>query len=447
MASPVTADVGLEEDIKALIAAAEDKFGPVDVFFSNAGLSRKGQETASDADWDVSWRVHVMSHVFAARALVPGMLARGSGYLLNTASAAGLLASLNSMPYGVTKNAAVALAEHLAIQYGDRGIRVSVLCPQSVQTGMTTPGPSAARVDGVLQPPEVARMVIEAMEAERFLILSHPQVARIHAAQGVQPRPLARPACGGCATRSTARRSQSERLWREIGCRADPGVVLHARRRVGAAPRRREFQASQRLGLLYRGRHAVDDGHAEFLRQFLREIGHAGTAQHDRLRALVERAGNLGFEFLLRARARLFEIEHRDVARRDLRPLRKAIAAHQFLQRHDRARQRGDDRDAFCNLPSGDQRRLANADHREARRRSRGIEPGVIETGDNRCIGIRRADERLDQAGNGKGLVIISFDRDRAHRGRHGGYFGARARRRPARRRRSFRSSIRSCSD
>jgi NAD(P)-dependent dehydrogenase (short-subunit alcohol dehydrogenase family) len=172
----VTADVGLEEDVRALIAAAETKYGPVDVFFSNAGLSRKGQETASDADWDVSWRVHVMSHVFAARALLPGMLARGSGYLLNTASAAGLLASLNSMPYGVTKSAAVALAEHLAIQYGDRGVRVSVLCPQSVQTGMTTPGPSAARVDGVMQPEEVARIVIAAMEEERFLILSHPQV-------------------------------------------------------------------------------------------------------------------------------------------------------------------------------------------------------------------------------------------------------------------------------
>ena len=172
----VPTDVSRESDIKALIAAAEAKYGPVDVIFSNAGLSRKGQEQASDADWDVSWRVHVMSHVFAARALVPGMLARGSGYLLNTASAAGLLASLNSMPYGVTKHAAVALAEHLAIQYGDRGIRVSVLCPQSVQTGMTTPGPSAARVDGVMQPPEVARIVIEAMEAERFLILSHPQV-------------------------------------------------------------------------------------------------------------------------------------------------------------------------------------------------------------------------------------------------------------------------------
>src|ERR1700749_1215928 len=172
----VTADVGEEADIQALIAAAEDKYGPVDIFFSNAGMSRKGQETASDADWDVSWRVHVMSHVFAARALLPGMLERGSGYLLNTASAAGLLASLNSMPYGVTKNAAVALAEHLAIQYGDRGIRVSVLCPQSVQTGMTTAGPSAARVDGVMQPAEVARIVIEAMEAERFLILSHPSV-------------------------------------------------------------------------------------------------------------------------------------------------------------------------------------------------------------------------------------------------------------------------------
>ena len=102
----VTADVGEEADIKALIAAAEARYGAIDVFFSNAGLSRKGQESAADADWEVSWRVHVMSHVFAARALVPGMLARGSGYLLNTASAAGLLASLNSMPYGVTKSAA-----------------------------------------------------------------------------------------------------------------------------------------------------------------------------------------------------------------------------------------------------------------------------------------------------------------------------------------------------
>src|SRR3954454_16002281 len=166
-----TADVGLEEDVKALIAAAESKYGPVDIFFSNAGLSRKGQEQASDADWDVSWRVHVMSHVFAARALVPGMLARGSGYLLNTASAAGLLASMGSAPYGVTKHAAVALAEHLAIQYGDRGISVSVLCPQAVDTNMLRmAGAGAASVDGVLHTDAVAQTVIEAMDEERFLI-------------------------------------------------------------------------------------------------------------------------------------------------------------------------------------------------------------------------------------------------------------------------------------
>ena len=172
----VPTDVSQESDIKALIAKAEAKFGPVDVFYSNAGISRAGQQDAPDAEWDLNWRVHVLSHVFAARALVPGMLARGSGYLLNTASAAGLLTSMNSMAYGVTKSAAVSLAEHLAIQYGDRGIRVSVLCPQSVQTGMTSGRPGAASVDGVMTATEVARIVLDAMEAERFMILSHPTV-------------------------------------------------------------------------------------------------------------------------------------------------------------------------------------------------------------------------------------------------------------------------------
>ncbi len=173
----VPTDVSKESDIQALVAAAEAKFGPVDIFYSNAGISRPGMETASDADWDLNWRVHVLSHVFAARAVLPGMLARGSGYLLNTASAAGLLTSMNSMAYGVTKSAAVSLAEHLAIQYGDKGIRVSVLCPQSVLTGMTRGGrPGAASVDGVMMPEEVASIVLEAMEAERFMILSHPRV-------------------------------------------------------------------------------------------------------------------------------------------------------------------------------------------------------------------------------------------------------------------------------
>lgn len=172
----VPTDVSSEAAIQALIAAAEAKFGPVDIFYSNAGISRPGQQDASDADWDLNWRVHVLSHVFAARVLVPGMLARGSGYLLNTASAAGLLTSMNSMAYGVTKAAAVSLAEHLAIQYGDKGIRVSVLCPQAVQTGMTSGRPGAASVDGVMTATEVARIVLDAMEAERFMILSHPIV-------------------------------------------------------------------------------------------------------------------------------------------------------------------------------------------------------------------------------------------------------------------------------
>ncbi|MGH8429007.1 MAG: SDR family oxidoreductase [Solimonas sp.] len=173
----VACDVAKEADIRHLVAEAERHYGPVDVFFSNAGIGRGGHEDAFDEDWADSWAIHVMAHVYAARALVPGMLARKSGYLLNTASAAGLLASLGSAPYGVTKHAAVALAEHLSIQYGDRGIAVSVLCPQAVDTDMLRmAGATAASVDGVLNTDAVAQAVIEAMEAETFLILTHPEV-------------------------------------------------------------------------------------------------------------------------------------------------------------------------------------------------------------------------------------------------------------------------------
>jgi len=130
-----------------------------------------------DKDWADSWGIHVMAHVYAARALVPGMLQRKSGYLLNTASAAGLLASMGSAPYGVTKHAAVALAEHLSIQYGDKGICVSVLCPQAVDTNMLRmAGATAASVDGVLNTDAVAQTVIDVMDAETFLILPHPDV-------------------------------------------------------------------------------------------------------------------------------------------------------------------------------------------------------------------------------------------------------------------------------
>jgi NAD(P)-dependent dehydrogenase (short-subunit alcohol dehydrogenase family) len=173
----VACDVAKEAEVRHLIAQAEKTYGPVDVFFSNAGIGRGGHEDASDKDWADSWAIHVMAHVYAARALVPGMLERKSGYLINTASAAGLLASMGSMPYGVTKTAGVALAEHLAIQYGDKGIAISVLCPQAVDTNMLRmAGATAASVDGVLNTDAVAQTVIEAMDEERFLILTHPEV-------------------------------------------------------------------------------------------------------------------------------------------------------------------------------------------------------------------------------------------------------------------------------
>lgn len=174
----VTCDVANEADVKALAAAAKAKYGPVDVFFSNAGISLRGHEEAPDDAWDLSWRVHVMAHVYATRAVLPDMLAKGEGYLASTASAAGLLASVGSAPYGVTKHAAVALAEHLAIQYGARGIRVSVLCPQAVDTPMyAKPGVKAAGFDGVATPAAVADCVVKGMNEEKFLLLPHPEVA------------------------------------------------------------------------------------------------------------------------------------------------------------------------------------------------------------------------------------------------------------------------------
>ncbi len=158
-------DVTRETEVKALVAAAKATYGPIDVFFSNAGISVRGHEEAPDEVWAQMWSVHVMAHVYAARAVLPDMLAQGSGYILSTASAAGLLASVGSAPYTVTKHAAVALAEHLAIQYGDRGVRFSVLCPQAVNTPMyAKPGLKAAGVDGIATTEAVAECVVRAME-------------------------------------------------------------------------------------------------------------------------------------------------------------------------------------------------------------------------------------------------------------------------------------------
>lgn len=170
-------DVTKEADIQNLVARTEAEVGPIDVFCSNAGILRPGGEEAADADWHLSWNVHVMAHVYAARAVAPKMAARGSGYLVNTASAAGLLTHVHHATYAVTKHAAVGFAEYLAIAYGDRGVRVSVLCPQAVRTALIAgKEDGVSSVDGVLEPEILAQCVIDSMDKEEFLILPHPEV-------------------------------------------------------------------------------------------------------------------------------------------------------------------------------------------------------------------------------------------------------------------------------
>lgn len=175
----VAADVADENDVARLVAEAEARFGRVDLFCSNAGILRVGGVETPNADWQRTWEVNVMAHVFAARAVLPGMIARGGGYLMQTASAAGLLSQIGAATYSVTKHAAVALAEWLSITHASQGIRVSVLCPQAVRTDMIAGVESGgvAGVDGVLEPEQVAEIVVDGLRDERFLILPHPRVA------------------------------------------------------------------------------------------------------------------------------------------------------------------------------------------------------------------------------------------------------------------------------
>jgi NAD(P)-dependent dehydrogenase (short-subunit alcohol dehydrogenase family) len=174
----VVTDVGDESQVSELVETSLARFGQIDLFCSNAGIFTPGGEEVSTAQWQKIWDINVMSHVFAARAVLPHMLQRGEGYLLNTASAAGLLSQIGSAPYAVTKHAAVGLAEWLSITYGDRGIKVSVLCPQAVRTAMTanTRNGGVAGVDGMLEPEQLADTVVETLAAERFLVLPHPEV-------------------------------------------------------------------------------------------------------------------------------------------------------------------------------------------------------------------------------------------------------------------------------
>ena len=175
----VAVDVGDETSVRSLVERAEKEYGAVDLFCSNAGIFVPGDVEVPNEQWQQIWEVNVMAHVYAARAVLPSMLERGEGYLLNSASAAGLLTQIGSGPYAVTKHAAVGLAEWLAVTYGDRGIKVSVLCPQAVRTAMTADVEEGgvAGVDGMLEPEDVADCVVEGLGEERFLILPHPSVA------------------------------------------------------------------------------------------------------------------------------------------------------------------------------------------------------------------------------------------------------------------------------
>jgi NAD(P)-dependent dehydrogenase (short-subunit alcohol dehydrogenase family) len=181
-ATSQTLDVADEAAIEALVRETEQPLGPIDLFVSNAGYGQRGGLDLSTADWKRMMDVHVFSHLAAARAVIPGMIERGGGYLLNTASAAGLLTQIDSGPYAVSKHAAVAFAEWISINYGDRGIGVSVLCPQAVRTNILGPGTledrptTQASFDGVLEPETVADACIEAIREERFLVLPHPEV-------------------------------------------------------------------------------------------------------------------------------------------------------------------------------------------------------------------------------------------------------------------------------
>ena len=182
----VRTDVRSEAGIGALAERAREAYGPIDLFCSNAGVPGPGGgPEAPDDEWQLTWEVNVMAHVWAARVLLPEMTARGHGYLLSTASAAGLLTQVSALAYSATKHAAVAVAEWIAINYADAGIKVSCLCPQAVNTPMLDLaleepiGAGPLLSGGVLEPSDVAEAVVQGIREERFLILPHAEVARL----------------------------------------------------------------------------------------------------------------------------------------------------------------------------------------------------------------------------------------------------------------------------
>jgi len=179
-ATAIGADVSKEADVASVVDQTLKAYGQIDLFCSNAGIATDGGPEVPDADWHRIIDINVMAHIYAARAVLPAMLERGDGYLLQTVSAAGLLTQIGSAPYSVTKHAALAFAEWLSITYGDRGVKVSALCPQGVRTNMLAnalKGAGNFLVDGALEPANVAEIVVQGLVEERFLILPHPEVA------------------------------------------------------------------------------------------------------------------------------------------------------------------------------------------------------------------------------------------------------------------------------
>ncbi len=176
----VETDVAREGDVVRLVKQVTNKYGVIDLFCSNAGIGGAGGVEAANAEWQRIWDINVMAHVYAARAVLPAMIARGEGYLLQTVSAAGLLTLIGSAPYSVTKHAALALAEWLAITHGDQGIKVSALCPLGVRTDMLLKGEfgeASFLLETAIEPEQVAEAVVKGLAEERFLILPHPEVA------------------------------------------------------------------------------------------------------------------------------------------------------------------------------------------------------------------------------------------------------------------------------
>jgi NAD(P)-dependent dehydrogenase (short-subunit alcohol dehydrogenase family) len=176
----MAANVAKEDDVKRLIDDIEHTIGPIDLYCNNAGIFIASTLDDPLEDWQTIWEVNVLSHVLAARHLVPRMTARGGGYFLNTSSAAGLLNQINGAAYGTTKHAAIGFGEWLALTYQHEGIKVSMLCPQAVRTPMTAdvdnPSIQAAANDGMIEPDVMAEVVVDGLRDETFLILPHPEV-------------------------------------------------------------------------------------------------------------------------------------------------------------------------------------------------------------------------------------------------------------------------------